>query len=92
MRHANAVELLGEREERLEELREDLQDVKLLYRDQIEYMVEQVVALTPRSTPNLTPAASATFQPGGGELPVSTAAAEEAALVDDDVPSGRDLV
>lgn len=38
------MELLGEREERLEELREDLQDVKMLYRDQIEYMVEQVGA------------------------------------------------
>jgi len=58
VRHASAVELLGEREERLEELTADLEDVKALYRDQIEYMVEQVIALTPKNTPSLTPATS----------------------------------
>ena len=36
------TEMLGEKEERLEELRADLQDVKQLYKDQIEFMVEQL--------------------------------------------------
>ena len=42
-RYAAAVEMLGERDEALEELRADLQDVKNLYRDQIEFMVMQLV-------------------------------------------------
>lgn len=47
-----AVELLGERDEVLEELRADLEDVKNLYRDQIEYLVNVVVAQpTPPSSP-----------------------------------------
>ncbi len=40
------TEMLGEKEERLEELRADLQDVKQLYKDQIEFMVEQLAHLT----------------------------------------------
>ena len=40
------TEMLGEKEERLEELRADLQDVKQLYKDQIEFMVEQLARLT----------------------------------------------
>ena len=39
------TEMLGEKEERLEELRADLQDVKQLYKDQIEFMVEQLAHL-----------------------------------------------
>ena len=42
LRYVAAVELLGERDEALEELRADLQDVKNLYRDQIEYLVKQL--------------------------------------------------
>ena len=42
-----AVELLGEKDEVLEELRADLEDVKNLYKDQIEYLVNAVVASTP---------------------------------------------
>lgn len=42
-RYTAAVEMLGERDESLEELRADLQDVKNLYRDQIEFMVMQLV-------------------------------------------------
>lgn len=42
IRYTAAVELLGERDEALEELRADLMDVKLLYRDQIEYLVKQL--------------------------------------------------
>lgn len=38
-RYVAAVELLGERDESLEELRADLMDVKNLYREQIEFMV-----------------------------------------------------
>ena len=38
--------MLGEKEERLEELKADLQDVKQLYKDQIEFMVEQLAHLT----------------------------------------------
>eukprot|EP00803_Ostreobium_quekettii_P008079 evm.model.scf_194.7 EVM.evm.TU.scf_194.7 scf_194:69068-76365(+) len=40
-RYAAAVELLGEREEQLEELRADLQDVKELYKEQIAFLTEQ---------------------------------------------------
>ena len=40
------TEMLGEKEERVEELRADLQDVKQLYKDQIEFMVEQLATLT----------------------------------------------
>ena len=40
------TEMLGEKEERLEELRADLQDVKQLYKDQIEFMVEQLAPHT----------------------------------------------
>ena len=36
------TEMLGDKEEKLEELRADLQDVKQLYKDQIEFMVEQL--------------------------------------------------
>lgn len=39
------TEMLGEKEERLEELKADLQDVKQLYKDQIEFMVEQLAHL-----------------------------------------------
>lgn len=41
-RYVAAVELLGERDETLEELRADLMDVKNLYREQIEFMVMQL--------------------------------------------------
>jgi hypothetical protein len=44
-RYTAAVELLGERDEKLEELKADLQDVKELYKDQIEFMVAQLTAL-----------------------------------------------
>lgn len=39
------MELLGERDEALEELRADLMDVKNLYREQIEFMCEQLAGL-----------------------------------------------
>ena len=39
---AAATEMLGEKDERLEELRNDLMDVKHLYKDQIEFMIEQL--------------------------------------------------
>lgn len=53
-RLAAAEELLGEREERLAELSADLADVKLLYKDQIEFMVEQLaIAKTPPASPAL---------------------------------------
>ncbi|KAL3150595.1 hypothetical protein ABBQ32_000402 [Trebouxia sp. C0010 RCD-2024] len=45
------TEMLGEKEERVEELRADLQDVKQLYKDQIEFMVEQLARLTQQQQP-----------------------------------------
>ena len=50
-----AVELLGEKDEVLEELRADLEDVKNLYKDQIEYLVNAVVASTPVKAPPSSP-------------------------------------
>ena len=51
-RLAAAVELLGEKEERLAELTADLMDVKALYKDQIEFMVEQLsIAQSPPASP-----------------------------------------
>jgi F0F1-type ATP synthase delta subunit len=41
-RYAAAVELLGERDEQLEELAADLADVKQLYKQQIEALVAQL--------------------------------------------------
>jgi hypothetical protein len=43
-RYAAAVELLGERDEQLEELAADLADVKQLYKSQIEALVAQLAA------------------------------------------------
>ncbi len=43
-RYAAAIELVGERDEQMEELRADLMDVKHLYKDQIEYLVGQLAA------------------------------------------------
>lgn len=43
--HLSAVELLGEREERLDELSADLADVRETYRQQIDYMAGQLVGL-----------------------------------------------
>lgn len=41
-RYAAAVELLGERDEQLEEMAADLADVKQLYKQQIEALVAQL--------------------------------------------------
>lgn len=40
-RHTAALELLGEKEEKLDELKADLVDMKQLYRSQITEMVEK---------------------------------------------------
>jgi hypothetical protein len=50
-------------------------------------VLRQVISLTPKNTPNMTPASSATFGPGD-DLPVSTQAIIPHSLpgVDDDVP------
>jgi F0F1-type ATP synthase delta subunit len=40
-RYAAAVELVGERDEQLEELTNDLEDVKQMYRQQIETLLAQ---------------------------------------------------
>ncbi|XP_024519580.1 golgin candidate 5 [Selaginella moellendorffii] len=47
-RHASALELMGERDEQVEELRADLADVKQMYREQIDMLVSQM-GLYPRS-------------------------------------------
>ncbi len=44
-RYIAAVELLGERDESLEELRADLHEVKHMYKDQIEFMCMQLTVL-----------------------------------------------
>ncbi len=54
-RYAAAVEMLGERDESLEELRADLEDVKNLYRDQIEFMVMQLVEYQQPQQPKQPP-------------------------------------
>jgi TATA element modulatory factor len=41
-RHSAAVELLGEREEALAELRADVEDMKALYRDQVDALATQL--------------------------------------------------
>lgn len=41
-RYLAAVELLGERDEQLEELRADLEDVKCMYREQVEMLLAQM--------------------------------------------------
>lgn len=51
-----------------------------------------MISLTPKNTPNITPASSATFavRPEDGDLPVSTAGAPAfTPEADDDVPSAR---
>jgi hypothetical protein len=50
-RLAAATELIGERDETLEELRADLVDIKSMYKDQIEYMVLQLATAQPRPSP-----------------------------------------
>eukprot|EP00252_Welwitschia_mirabilis_P005829 TRINITY_DN1642_c0_g2_i1.p1 TRINITY_DN1642_c0_g2~~TRINITY_DN1642_c0_g2_i1.p1 ORF type:complete len:993 (-),score=296.66 TRINITY_DN1642_c0_g2_i1:497-3475(-) len=45
-RHASALELMGERDEELEELRADLADVKEMYREQVEMLVSQIEKLS----------------------------------------------
>ena len=68
-RYAQAVELVGERDEQVEELKADLTDVKHLYRDQIEFMCEQLVAATtPRGSEGGAPQM---------QLPTSRGAVEE---------------
>lgn len=65
-RYLAAVELLGERDEQLEELRADLMDVKELYRDQIEYMVQQLADLhAPHGDPGDALGRSAVVANGG---------------------------
>ncbi|GIL86742.1 hypothetical protein Vretifemale_14987, partial [Volvox reticuliferus] len=44
-RLSNALELVGERDEQVEELLADLQDVKSMYKDQIEFMCQQLLEL-----------------------------------------------
>ncbi|EFJ48636.1 hypothetical protein VOLCADRAFT_90809 [Volvox carteri f. nagariensis] len=57
----NALELVGERDEQVEELLADLQDVKCMYKDQIEFMCQQLLELQgPRHTAGATATA-----PGG---------------------------
>jgi len=45
VRHQTALELMGEREEQVEELNADLMDVKQLYRNQINELVGRIEEL-----------------------------------------------
>ena len=47
-RHASALELMGERDEQMEELKADLADSKQAYRDQVEMLLKQLEALQPK--------------------------------------------
>jgi len=51
-RYAAAVELLGERDEQLEEMAADLADVKQLYKQQIEALVAQLAATGAAAQPD----------------------------------------
>uniref|UniRef100_A0A7I4FNR6 TATA element modulatory factor 1 TATA binding domain-containing protein n=1 Tax=Physcomitrium patens TaxID=3218 RepID=A0A7I4FNR6_PHYPA len=46
LRHTSALELMGERDEEVEELRADLADVKHMYREQIDMLVGQIERLS----------------------------------------------
>lgn len=45
-RHTSALELMGERDEELEELRADIADVKQMYREQVDMLVSQIEKLS----------------------------------------------
>lgn len=45
-RHSSALELMGERDEELEELRNDIADLKEMYREQIDLLVNKVQVLS----------------------------------------------
>ncbi|KAL6848950.1 hypothetical protein ACP4OV_021533 [Aristida adscensionis] len=47
-RHFQALELMGERDEELEELRNDIVDLKEMYREQVDLLVSQLQALGAR--------------------------------------------
>ncbi|KAG8086397.1 hypothetical protein GUJ93_ZPchr0010g10717 [Zizania palustris] len=48
-RHFQALELMGERDEELEELRNDIVDLKEMYREQVDLLVSQLQSLGARS-------------------------------------------
>ncbi|CAA6671613.1 unnamed protein product [Spirodela intermedia] len=45
-RHSSALELMGERDEELEELRADIIDLKEMYREQVDLLVNKIQTLT----------------------------------------------
>lgn len=45
-RHTSALELMGERDEEVEELKADLADVKQMYREQIDMLINQIEQLS----------------------------------------------
>ncbi|XP_074275997.1 golgin candidate 5 [Silene latifolia] len=49
-RHTAALELMGERDEELEELRADIVDLKEMYREQVNLLVNQIQGLGSRTT------------------------------------------
>ncbi|MFS7992295.1 putative TATA element modulatory factor 1, TATA binding protein [Helianthus anomalus] len=46
LRHAAALELMGERDEELEELRADIVDLKEMYREQVNTLVNKLQVLS----------------------------------------------
>ncbi|XP_015933438.2 golgin candidate 5-like [Arachis duranensis] len=46
-RHSAALELMGERDEELEELRADIVDLKEMYREQVNLLVNQIQRMNP---------------------------------------------
>ncbi len=48
-RHEKLLELMGERDEQVEELKADIQDMRQLYRTQIDSLVNEIEALRRRS-------------------------------------------
>ncbi len=57
-RYLAAVELLGERDEALDELRNDLMDVKNLYREQIDWLIARLQEAAPGSLACQPPASA----------------------------------
>ena len=45
-RYNTALELIGEKDEQLEELKADILDVKILYKDQISELLEKIEVLS----------------------------------------------
>lgn len=58
----SATELLGEKEERMAELAADVEDMRQMYRKQVEVFVEQLAQASQQNTPQPSPRPSVSEQ------------------------------